>query len=243
MHAAIHRLPSADRLRVALLPGAGGATEAAVDACLDGCLLTVGSPGDRCDVALTWWNGRGAMQRPSGSIPLVALCTGGSELLASALRAGADAAFGLPITTGLLRAVALAHARTLAGAESPPHAKPRPRTQRPPVLHLDQRAHTLTVYDRHVPLTLREFDLLAFLMRRAGAACSRDELLSGVWGIDFETGTNTVDVFIYALRRKLESCGLTSAIETVRGVGYRLSSDFGVTSPISFGLAPIPRSL
>lgn len=223
MHATIHRSPSADRLRAALLPGAGCAIEAAIGACLSESLLTVGLPGEACNVVLTWWDGKGTLSRPLAGIPLVALCAGGPDLLASALRAGADAAFGLPVTTGLLRAAALAHSRTLAQAAPPPRTKPK--AARPPILRLDRRAHTLSVHDRHVSLTLREFDLLAFLIDHAGDACSRDELLSGVWGIDFETGTNTVDVFVYALRRKLDTCGLTAAIETVRGVGYRLSSD------------------
>ena len=68
----------------------------------------------------------------------------------------------------------------------------------------------------------REFDLLAYLAARAGACCSRDEILADVWGIDFETGTNTVDVFVYALRRKLRAAGLPGLIQTVRGAGYRL---------------------
>lgn len=76
---------------------------------------------------------------------------------------------------------------------------------------------------RPLHLTLREFDLLCYLVEHAGAACSRDEILESVWGIDFETGTNTVDVFIYALRRKLRSNGLPGAVETVRGIGYRLA--------------------
>ena len=85
--------------------------------------------------------------------------------------------------------------------------------------------HCSAVRDDDGVGTLREFDLLSYLLRHAGAACSRDELLAGVWGIDFETGTNTVDVFVYALRRKLRAAGLPSAIETVRGVGYRLAPD------------------
>jgi DNA-binding response OmpR family regulator len=50
-------------------------------------------------------------------------------------------------------------------------------------------------------------------------------LLSGAWGIDFETSTNTVAVLVYAWRRKLATCGLPGAIETVRGIGYRLAPD------------------
>ncbi len=227
MHATIHRLPSAARLRVAVLPGAGDMLEAAIRASLTECVLSIGPPQPGCDAAVTWWNGRGTLDRPPSGVPLIVLCTGGPKLLSSALEAGADAAFGLPVTTALIRSAVFAHKRTLAEAQPMPDAQPtlQPKAARPPVLLLDRRAHTLSVYGQMISLTLREFDLLAFLIDHAGAACSRDQLLSGVWGIDFETGTNTVDVFVYALRRKLDTCGLTAAIETVRGVGYRLSPD------------------
>ena len=69
-------------------------------------------------------------------------------------------------------------------------------------------------------LTLREFDLLAFLMRSPGVVFNRETLLQRVWGWDFDGGSRTVDVHVQTLRQKLgDSSGL---IETVRGVGYRL---------------------
>ena len=205
-------------LRVALVPSRPGA-EAAIRACLPPPHAVV-RPGERADVAVVWWDAAGGRLPDGVGAPLVAVCAGGPDALASALRAGADAAFPFPITPDLLRAALGALARRRAA--SAPTARPSPSPD--PVLCLDRRARTLTVRGRAVHLTLREFDLLADLASHAGEACSRDALLDRVWGIDFETGTNTVDVFVYALRRKLRASGLDGAIQTVRGVGYRLDA-------------------
>jgi DNA-binding response OmpR family regulator len=68
----------------------------------------------------------------------------------------------------------------------------------------------------------READLLAYLMRNQGRVCSREELLSSVWGYDHDPGTNIVQVYIGYLRRRLAQPGSPAPIETVRSVGYRL---------------------
>jgi two-component system copper resistance phosphate regulon response regulator CusR len=81
---------------------------------------------------------------------------------------------------------------------------------------LDQERQTLTVAGREVVLSHREFVLLAHLMRRAGSVCTRDELLSGVWGMTFDPGSNVVDVYVRRVRTKLK----LQRIETVRNVGY-----------------------
>jgi two-component system, OmpR family, response regulator len=67
-----------------------------------------------------------------------------------------------------------------------------------------------------VALSGREFELLAYLMRRAGTVCSREQLLAGVWECTFDPGTNVVDVYVRRLRRKLGG----GTIETLRNVGY-----------------------
>ena len=72
-----------------------------------------------------------------------------------------------------------------------------------------------------VKLTLREFDLLEYLMRKPGIVFSREALLQSVWGWDFDGGSRTVDVHVQTLRQKLGD--RADRIETVRGVGYRLS--------------------
>jgi DNA-binding response OmpR family regulator len=72
-----------------------------------------------------------------------------------------------------------------------------------------------------VALSEREFELLAHLMRRHGRVCRRQELLHDVWGIDFEPGTNLVEVCVRRLRNKLPEV----PIETVRSVGYCYTGD------------------
>ncbi len=79
----------------------------------------------------------------------------------------------------------------------------------------------VTVDGKPVKLTLREFDLLEYLMRKPGVVFSRESLLQSVWGWDFDGGSRTVDVHVQTLRQKLGD--RSSCIETVRGVGYRFA--------------------
>lgn len=85
-------------------------------------------------------------------------------------------------------------------------------------LTIDLRTRRITVADREIELSAREFTLLETLARNAGQVLSREQLLSSVWGLDFDPGSNVVDVYVGYLRRKLGQ----ARIETVRGVGYRL---------------------
>lgn len=78
--------------------------------------------------------------------------------------------------------------------------------------------------DIEADLPSREFALLEYLMRHPGQVLTRQQLLDSVWGIDFDAGSNVVDVYISYLRRKLDDPGRPSAIETVRGAGYRVRS-------------------
>lgn len=73
-----------------------------------------------------------------------------------------------------------------------------------------------------VRLPEREAELLAYLMRHAGRVCPRTDILAGVWGYDHDPGTNVVQVYAGYLRRKLDLTEPPLALETVRGVGYRL---------------------
>jgi len=83
---------------------------------------------------------------------------------------------------------------------------------------LDTRTRQASVGGERVTLTAREFTLLETLMRHPGQMLSREQLLSHVWGYDYDPGSNVVDVYIGYLRRKLGD----ESIETVRGMGYRL---------------------
>jgi DNA-binding response OmpR family regulator len=83
---------------------------------------------------------------------------------------------------------------------------------------LDLRTRRATIQGRTVELTAREFTMLETLIRHRDQVLSREQLLSHVWGYDYDPGSNVVDVYIGYLRRKLGS----NSIETVRGMGYRL---------------------
>ena len=87
-------------------------------------------------------------------------------------------------------------------------------------ISLDESKHTVTVFDRPVLLTLKEYELLKLFMENPGRVFTRDILLAGVWGQDFIGETRTVDVHIGTLRTKLAEAG--DLIETVRGVGYKM---------------------
>jgi DNA-binding response OmpR family regulator len=82
---------------------------------------------------------------------------------------------------------------------------------------LDLRTRKVGVGGKEVELSAREFALAETLMRHPGQVLSREQLLSHVWGYDFDPGSNIVDVYIGYLRRKLGE----GTIETVRGMGYR----------------------
>ena len=76
-----------------------------------------------------------------------------------------------------------------------------------------------------VELTRREFDVLEFLSRRAGQVVSKEEILSGVWGFDFDGDPNIIEVHVGRLRRKVDEPFRTDHIATIRGVGYRMDGD------------------
>jgi two-component system response regulator MprA len=75
---------------------------------------------------------------------------------------------------------------------------------------------------REIELTNREFELLEYLMRNERLVVSRERLLDEVWGYDPMAATNTIDVFISNLRRKLEAAGEPRLLHTKRGAGYVL---------------------
>ncbi len=89
---------------------------------------------------------------------------------------------------------------------------------------LDESRHTVTVDEKAVLLTLKEYELLKLFMESPGRVFTRDNILSAVWGIGFAGETRTVDVHVGTLRTKLESAG--DSIRTVRGVGYKLEKDY-----------------
>ena len=90
-------------------------------------------------------------------------------------------------------------------------------------VHVDVKKHEVTVNGKAISLTLKEFELLEKLMRNQGIVLTRDQLLTEIWGYDFDGETRTVDVHVRTLRQKLGEAG--ACIETVRGVGYRMGDE------------------
>ena len=85
-------------------------------------------------------------------------------------------------------------------------------------IHVER--HQVFDRERAVELTLKEFELLRYLMENQGIVLSRDQILEKIWGYEYAGETRTVDVHIRTLRQKLGESGFL--IETVRGVGYRI---------------------
>lgn len=89
-------------------------------------------------------------------------------------------------------------------------------------LTVDLEERTVTADGARIPLTYKEFELLRLFLSRPGAAFTREQLLSNIWGVDYTGETRTVDMHIKTLRQKLGDYG--AMIETVRNVGYRLEA-------------------
>ncbi|OIJ64804.1 response regulator transcription factor [Streptomyces mangrovisoli] len=87
---------------------------------------------------------------------------------------------------------------------------------------LDQRTRAVVRAGHALDLTKTEYALLEYLLRHPGKVLSRSQILHSVWGYDFEPSSNTLDVYVMYLRRKLESRGGPRLIHTVRGLGYSL---------------------
>ena len=89
-------------------------------------------------------------------------------------------------------------------------------------LSLNPDTHEVTRGDRRIELTQREFELLEYLLRNERIVVPRQRLLEEVWGYDPFATTNTIEVFVSNLRRKLEAGGEPRLLHTIRGAGYVL---------------------
>lgn len=87
---------------------------------------------------------------------------------------------------------------------------------------MDLTSRTVTRALRPLDLTRTEYTLLEYLLRHPAKVLSRSQILHDVWGFDFEPTSNTLDVYVMYLRRKLEHYGEPRLIQTVRGLGYML---------------------
>jgi DNA-binding response OmpR family regulator len=153
--------------------------------------------------------------RGDGDVPILMLTArDGVESRVEGLDAGADDYLVKPFD----RQELLARLRALLRRRPPRGSAPLVVGD----LMLNPDTHEVRRGDRSIDLTQREFELLEYLMRNERIVISRQQLLDEVWGYDPFSITNTIEVFVSNLRRKLEAGGEPRLLHTIRGAGYVL---------------------
>lgn len=161
-----------------------------------------------------------AEERAAPPVPVIMLTAKGAEVdRVLGLELGADDYLVKPFSPRELLARVRALLRRMDST--------RPSEDRSRVtlgdLVVDESSYQATASGHPIQLTPREFELLHFLASHSGQVLSRDQILEGVWGIDYPGTTRTVDEHVKRIRKKLAEAGDSSVtIETVWGVGYRL---------------------
>ena len=171
------------------------------------------------DIMLPGEDGIGILKRLRASavaanVPVIMATAKGTEYdKVIGLDLGADDYLAKPF--GMMEMVS--HVKAVLRRATP---KAENREIRVGELVLNTSEHTVTAQGQHVTLTLKEYELLRTFMENLGLVFTRDQLLTEIWGMDYDGETRTVDVHIRTLRTKLGDCG--DYIDTVRGVGYRM---------------------
>jgi DNA-binding response OmpR family regulator len=169
------------------------------------------------DIGLPILDGYAVLERlrDQGSrIPVIVLTARDSVTdTVSALEGGADDYMPKPFRFAEL----LARVRLRLRQQSPDVGGPPQEALEAGGVRLDLRTRRATVDGREIDLSAREFTLAETFMINAGNVLSREQLLDHVWGLDFDPGSNVVDVYVGYLRKKFGA----HTIATVRGMGYR----------------------
>ena len=153
------------------------------------------------------------LREEGNALPILLLTAlGRSEEKVQGLDAGADDYLAKPFDFSELSARLRALLRRASGSPAP--------TLRAGALEMNPVTREVTLDGAEVQLTPKEYALLEYLLRNTDRPLSRSMIMEHVWGIRFDPGTNVVDVFINALRNKLDP--EHDLIQTVRGVGYVL---------------------
>ena len=171
------------------------------------------------DINLPGMNGFDVLEqmRASGSdLPVIVLTARDSVTdTVSALEGGADDYMPKPFRFAEL--LARVRLRLRQANDQPSAREDAVQVGR---IRLDLRTRQASVGGRETDLSAREFKLAEIFMLNAGQVLSREQLLSHVWGYDFDPGSNVVDVYVGYLRKKFGS----DSISTVRGMGYRFNT-------------------
>jgi DNA-binding response OmpR family regulator len=167
--------------------------------------------------------------RRFSSLPIIMLTARGDETdRVVGLELGADDYVVKPFSARELVARIRAVLRRVPEDEPSPGAPPPPAAE--PSLHVggvtvDASMRRATLDGAEIPLTRREFDLLALLVRNAGTVVTRERVMDEVWDTNWFGSTKTLDVHVSSLRRKLGDDAVDSRyLHTVRGVGFRFAS-------------------
>ena len=156
--------------------------------------------------------------RKRSAVPIIMVSAKDSEVdKVVGLELGADDYVTKPYSTREL----VARIRAVLRRRGPEEAESDAVVDRGRV-RLDADRHTVTVDGEEMPMPLKEFELLEYLMRNSGRVLTRGQLIDRVWGADYFGDTKTLDVHIKRLRSKIEvDPSVPAQLLTVRGVGYR----------------------